>query len=122
VATLYYQTTSKDYVEFLRDHNTTNTAGQVMYDAWVANGRAAPVAMASQSKQFGPVGVPTPGPAAELALSPRRNPFAGALELALTLVDPAPVTLAVYDVHGRAMTRIPHGTLPPGASPDLGRP
>jgi hypothetical protein len=43
--TLYYQTTSKEYVEFLRDTNYTNDAGQVMYDLWEANGKSEPVAM-----------------------------------------------------------------------------
>jgi hypothetical protein len=116
-ATLYYQTTSKDYVEFLRDQNTTNGAGDLMYDAWVANGRAAPVAMATRTLAFGPVGVPGPAAATEPGLVTARNPFAGALELALTLVDPAPVTLAIYDVHGRALARIPYGELPAGTHP-----
>ncbi len=43
--TLYYQTTSKDYVEFLRDENTTNTAGQDFYDLWDQNGKSAPEVM-----------------------------------------------------------------------------
>ncbi len=46
--TLYYQTTTKEYVEFLRDANVTNTAGQVLYDAWVTQGKAAPVAMVAR--------------------------------------------------------------------------
>jgi hypothetical protein len=43
--TLYYQTTSKEYVEFLRDTNTSNSAGQIAYDQWLANGKSAPVVM-----------------------------------------------------------------------------
>jgi hypothetical protein len=43
--TLYYQTTSKEYIEFLRDENTTNDAGQVMYSLWEANGKSAPEIM-----------------------------------------------------------------------------
>jgi hypothetical protein len=43
---LYYQTLSKEYVEFLRDENVTNSAGQDLYDAWVAHGRSKPVLMA----------------------------------------------------------------------------
>jgi hypothetical protein len=43
--TVYYQTTSREYIEFLRDANHTNTAGQVAYDQWVANGRSTPVVM-----------------------------------------------------------------------------
>ncbi len=48
VVTLYYQTTSKEYVEFLRDENVTNDWGTVFYDLWTAHGRSAPVAMATQ--------------------------------------------------------------------------
>ena len=50
--TLYYQTTSREYVEFLRDENTTNTAGQEFYDLWAANGKSAPVAMRSATYYF----------------------------------------------------------------------
>jgi cytochrome c553 len=48
VVTLYYQTTSKEYVEFLRDENVTNDWGTVFYDLWAANGKSPPVAMATQ--------------------------------------------------------------------------
>jgi len=44
-ARVFFQTTSKDYIEFLRDENTTNTAGQVAYDQWVLHGKSAPVEM-----------------------------------------------------------------------------
>jgi hypothetical protein len=43
--TVYYQTTSKEYIEFLRDANTTNNAGQIAYDQWVMWGRSAPAVM-----------------------------------------------------------------------------
>jgi hypothetical protein len=43
--TLYYQTLSKNYVEFLRDENVTNIAGPLLYDLWEANGKSAPVTM-----------------------------------------------------------------------------
>lgn len=44
-AQLWYQTTSKPYVEALRDLNTTDTRGDTLYALWEANGRAAPVSM-----------------------------------------------------------------------------
>lgn len=44
--TLYYQSTSKEFVEFLRDANTTNTKGQEMYDLWNNNGKCPPEVMA----------------------------------------------------------------------------
>ena len=47
VATLYHQTTSKEYIEFLRDANTTNMDGQIAYDQWVIEGKSAPIVMDS---------------------------------------------------------------------------
>jgi hypothetical protein len=44
--TLYYQSTSKEFIEFLRDENTTNSLGQYMYDLWEANGKCPPELMA----------------------------------------------------------------------------
>ncbi len=46
--TLYYQTTSKEYIEFLRDNNVTNTKGQELFDLWNSNGKSTPVAMLQQ--------------------------------------------------------------------------
>ncbi len=45
--TLYYQSTSKEFIEFLRDENTTDTTGQDMYDIWVDNGKSPPEVMTS---------------------------------------------------------------------------
>jgi hypothetical protein len=46
---LYYQSTSKEFVEFLRDENTSNTKGQQMYDLWTANGKCPPNLMAEKT-------------------------------------------------------------------------
>jgi hypothetical protein len=43
---LYYQTTSKEYVEFLRDENETNAAGPLLFDLWEAADKGPPVEMA----------------------------------------------------------------------------
>jgi nitrate/TMAO reductase-like tetraheme cytochrome c subunit len=40
-----YQTTSREYIEFLRDANTTNGAGMTAYNQWVAQGKSAPAEM-----------------------------------------------------------------------------
>jgi len=47
VVTLWFQSSSREYMEFLRDTNVTDGRGQVAYDAWVARGKSAPVAMDS---------------------------------------------------------------------------
>ena len=44
--TLNYQTSSREYIEFLKDENTTNAAGPILYDLWENYGKSAPVAMA----------------------------------------------------------------------------
>jgi hypothetical protein len=115
VATLYYQSTSKEYVEFLRDHNTTNSAGDDMYAAWVAHGRAPPVAMAGDSVSFAPVAVEDGGRVPRTDLSVAMNPFRGALDLRLELDRPARVVLEVVDVRGRRVARLDKGMLAGGA-------
>jgi hypothetical protein len=42
---LLYQTVSKDYIEFLRDNNVTNTKGQDLYNLWSTHGKSNPVVM-----------------------------------------------------------------------------
>lgn len=44
---LYYQSTSKEFIEFLRDENTTNGLGQMLYDLWDRNGKCPPELMAA---------------------------------------------------------------------------
>ncbi|NNF42580.1 MAG: hypothetical protein HKN62_05955 [Phycisphaerales bacterium] len=47
-ATLYYQSMTREYMEFLRDANVTNDAGQIVYDLWadpLVGGKAAPIDM-----------------------------------------------------------------------------
>lgn len=71
---LWHQTTTKEYIEFLRDENRTNNAGQIAYDQWVLHGRSAPVQMAATSLELAAPPCPTPipyGRASETALGTR---------------------------------------------------
>jgi hypothetical protein len=43
--TLYYQSTSKEFIEFLRDENTTNNDGNDMYNLWSDNDKCPPELM-----------------------------------------------------------------------------
>lgn len=52
--TVYFQTTSKEYIEFLESENTTNDAGSIAYDQWVLGGKSEPVAMASVTRRIPP--------------------------------------------------------------------
>jgi hypothetical protein len=60
VVTLYYQTTTREYIEFLRDAGPQGpgSAGQIAYDAWVGQGRSAPVDMDSMQIELAPVQKP----------------------------------------------------------------
>lgn len=52
--TVYYQTSSKQYMEFLRDNANAgeDNPGQIAYDAWVTFGKSAPVAMDQSTINF----------------------------------------------------------------------
>lgn len=39
---VFYQVASREYIEFLRDQNTTNTAGDTLYDQWDLLGKSPP--------------------------------------------------------------------------------
>lgn len=56
VVTVYYQSTSKEYIEFLRDTNMTDNRGQIAYDQWVLHGKSAPVDVDSGVIEVGPLG------------------------------------------------------------------
>ena len=56
--TLYYQSTSKEFVEFLRDENTTTADGQIMYDLWNNNGKCPPEMMQQVQVELTPTTVP----------------------------------------------------------------
>ncbi len=115
---LLYQTTSKPYIEFLRDQNTTNTAGQTMYNLWAANGRSWPVVMESDSVKLNVTGVRDDGSiVAAPALHVLRNPFGNALALRVELPNPAMVKMEVFDVQGRRIRTLNFGTLGAGAHP-----
>lgn len=54
---VYYQSTSKEYIEFLRDENVTDNKGQVIYDQWVLTGMSPIVEMDVDTFNF-PVACP----------------------------------------------------------------
>jgi hypothetical protein len=100
--TLYYQSTSKEYIEFLRDQNVTNSAGQDLYDAWVAQGRAAPIVMVNDNAFVTPTTAVIGGPGLHYALlQPVPNPFRDVTKITYSIAQPEYVSLKVFDVAGR---------------------
>lgn len=53
VVTLFYQTTTREYIEFLRDQNVTNLTGEDAYNLWLDHGMSAPLDMNSLLVEFG---------------------------------------------------------------------
>jgi len=115
IATLYYQTTSKELVEFLRDENTTNGAGQALYDIWAANNRAAPVAMIRDTAAVDVTTVSSDAAARPVALSLSPNPFERELVIRLEMARPAKVGYDIFDVQGRRVASNDHGVVGGGA-------
>lgn len=58
--TLNYQSTSKEYIEFLQEKG--GTAGQNAYDRWVARGKSAPVVMDRVLRDLVPICTPPDAP------------------------------------------------------------
>ena len=57
VVTLYFQTTTREMMEFLRDENVTDDRGQIAWDAYVARGMSPPVVMDATTLDLTPVAV-----------------------------------------------------------------
>ena len=107
--TLYYQSISGEYVTFLRDENTTNDLGDRLYQAWVDQGRAAPVAMAAVSAEADVTATLQAPPAATALLPAAPNPFNPATTLRFRLARTGEITLAVYDPAGRRVRTLAAG-------------
>ena len=84
-ATLWYQTTSREYVESLRTANGTDDYGQRMQEIWERYERAPPFGMASATGAFD---VEPPPPDPEPVVEPQ--PEGGVDPDGSTSVDPAP--------------------------------
>lgn len=113
--TLYYQSISKEYVEFLRDENRTNDYGQQLHDAWVAQGRAAPVAMATASLALTVTGAED-APAFVTDLQGAfPNPFNPTTKLAYTLAVDGRASLRIHDQRGRVVRTLLDGVQTRGA-------
>jgi len=114
---LYYQTTSKEYVEFLRDENVTNSAGDDLYDAWVAHGRGAPALMATDTTSLyvDPSGIEDQVPNATTRLyESYPNPFKTDVTVRYSLAERQPVTIRVFDVQGKLVQTLVRETRPRG--------
>jgi hypothetical protein len=113
---LLYQTTSKEYVEFLRDENVTNSAGIDLYNAWVTQGRCAPMTMVSDYANLviDPTGV-SDAPRLETDLYQNYpNPFNPSTTIRYSLSSRQRVSVRIFDVAGRLVRTLVNEERPAG--------
>jgi hypothetical protein len=114
---VYYQAVSKEYILFLRDENTTNTAGDDLYALWDANGRGAPALMAEATVdvQISTSVDPPANGGFQYSLGRMApNPFGGRTSFEFGLAVPGRVDLAVYDARGRRVRQLEDEMRPAG--------
>jgi len=118
--TYYYQTTSKEYIEFLRDENTTNTLGQELYDAWVTHGRSTPVAVAQESALLDVSAAPGEVlPRATTLGQNYPNPFNPQTRIEFSTTERGPVSLNIYDGRGHLVRTLVDESLEAGRHLEL---
>ena len=113
--TLNYQTTSKEYVEFLLAENHTDDHGQTMYDLWNVHGKSAPVAMVSKTWEDSPSvfnhsdGEPLIARSPELIVK-GPNPFNSQIRFEYTVPEYGPVEIAIYNLYGEKIAALVNRT------------
>lgn len=109
---IYYQTASKEYIEFLRDENIGNPHdwnqwGQRLYNAWDSTGKSRPVMMDSMTvivldslPNFVPI-EEKPLPVSFTLFQNFPNPFNPSTEIRYQISDGRFVKLNVFDLLGK---------------------
>jgi len=113
---LWYQTTSKEYIEFLRDNNSVDTLGQELYDAWDTHGKSAPVAMAQASLSLD-LSDAADGELPKVTSLAQNfpNPFNPQTFIDFSLEKAGTVSLVIYDERGRRVRSLEQGHFPSGS-------
>ena len=111
---LRYQSASREYVEFLRDENTTNTAGEILYNAWAANGKSLPEVMETVTDTIPSITSVAPPEARELPSLAVQVASRGSVRLALDLPSTGHVKLQIFDAAARRVATLADAHMPSG--------
>ncbi len=114
--TFYYQSISKEYIEFLRDNNTVNTMGQQLYDAWNTTGKSTPEPMCQAILDLDVSGVDEGAviPHALTLAQNYPNPFNPQTWIDFSLAKAGPVSLNIYDGRGHLVRSLVNENLDEG--------
>ena len=113
--TLYFQTLTKEYVDFLKSENVTNTAGDDLHSLWVNNGKAAPDVMRADTTFTVPSSVPDAPVSNGIQMRLGPNPFPESVAILLELPRPTEVSYEVFDLQGRRVREVVAGRMSPGS-------
>lgn len=106
---LLYQTTSKEYVEFLRDENVTNNAGQELYDLWAANGKSSPEIMNEPEFFTNTLAINDLNEIFNKKLIIYPNPAKNEVNLSFSLKNSGNLTIEVFDLNGKKIVVLFNG-------------
>jgi len=109
--TYNYQTTSKEYLEFLVENNHTNSLSQEVYDAWNNNGKSPPVVVAQQSALLDVSAAPDDRVVPRITTLAQNypNPFNPQTYIDFSLPFAQTVSLLIYDERGRLVRTLVDG-------------
>lgn len=117
IVTLYYQSTSKEYIEFLRDENTTNSAGQNLYNAWVNQGKCPPVTMRQERTTVNVTITDSDNPPTLFPYGLEQNypnPFNPITNIGYSLAAKGHVSITAYSVDGKKVRILVNKVQEPG--------
>ncbi|MCK9996643.1 MAG: T9SS type A sorting domain-containing protein [Candidatus Krumholzibacteria bacterium] len=114
--TYYYQTTSKEYMEFLVENNHTNDLSQQVYDAWNNNGKSTPIVVAQQSALLDVSAAPEEQVVPRITTLAQNypNPFNPQTWIDFSLPSAQTVSLRIYDERGALVRTLVDGLVAEG--------
>ena len=101
---LLYQTISKEYIEFLRDRNVTDTKGQELYDLWEAHGKSTPEVM--QETEFFTNTLQLDDLTLENKIKVYPNPTSDFVNIDLGNSHQANVNIDLFDISGKKVESV----------------
>jgi hypothetical protein len=101
---LYYQTASKEYIEFLRDKNVTDTKGLELYNLWVAHDKSMPELMAEAELYTGTLTIEQPDLSDAVSIYP--NPASEHINISLNIESPNKVSIDLFAITGEKIRTI----------------
>ncbi|TAK53919.1 MAG: T9SS type A sorting domain-containing protein [Bacteroidetes bacterium] len=118
-ANLYYQTISKEYIEFLRDENIDNEYdwnnwGEKLYNAWAVNGKSVPVLMNTVTTTITGTDKQFSAPVTFELLQNYPNPFNPVTNFRFSISEFRFVSLTIYDIIGNEIVTLVNEKKSPG--------